>query len=100
MGCGPPPQVAPHVARDMKNIRRLAPSPAWSATFHAAAGRLAFPLVFALILVSSGCGTQAPKRSLRVPVLVAQAERRTVPYEIEATGTVEPIQTAQVTAQV
>jgi len=84
----------------MKIIRRLAPTPARNAWFHAAAGRLAFLFVLALILASSGCGAQAPKRSQRVPVLVAQAERRTVPYEIEATGTVEPIQTAQVTAQV
>ena len=83
----------------MKIIRRLGPTPARNAWFPAA-GRLAFPFVLALVLVSSGCGTQAPKRSQRVPVLVAQAERRTVPYEIEATGTVEPIQTAQVTAQV
>lgn len=85
---------------DMKNIRRLAPTPAGSALFPAAAGRLALPSILALVLVSSGCGAQAPKRAQRVPVLVAQAERRTVPYEIEATGTVEPIQTAQVTAQV
>jgi len=34
-----------------------------------------------------------------VPILVARAEQRTVPYEIDATGTVEPIESASVTAQ-
>jgi multidrug efflux system membrane fusion protein len=84
----------------MTITRRLAPTPARNALFPAAAGRNAFLLFLALVLVSSGCGAQAPKRSQRVPVLVAQAERRTVPYEIEASGTVEPIQTASVTSQV
>jgi multidrug efflux system membrane fusion protein len=84
----------------MNHIRRLAPTPAWDSAFRAAAGRIAFPFSIALILVSSGCGAQAPKRAQRVPVVVAQAERRTVPYEFEATGTVEPIQTAQITSQV
>jgi multidrug efflux system membrane fusion protein len=35
-----------------------------------------------------------------VPVTVAIAERRTVPFELAATGTVEPIQTVAVQAQV
>ncbi|HKQ58379.1 MAG TPA: efflux RND transporter periplasmic adaptor subunit, partial [Candidatus Eisenbacteria bacterium] len=35
----------------------------------------------------------------RVPVAVALAEQRSVPFEIDATGTVEPIQSAGVTAQ-
>jgi multidrug efflux system membrane fusion protein len=35
-----------------------------------------------------------------VPVTVATAERRTVPFELAATGTVEPIQTVAVQAQV
>jgi multidrug efflux system membrane fusion protein len=34
-----------------------------------------------------------------VPIVVAPVEQRSVPYEIEATGTVEPIQSAAVTAQ-
>jgi multidrug efflux system membrane fusion protein len=59
-------------------------------------------LLFALTpaLLSLGCGADKAHRSPRVPVLVARAEQRTVPYEIDATGTVEPIQTADVTAQV
>jgi multidrug efflux system membrane fusion protein len=35
-----------------------------------------------------------------VPVTVAQAEQRTVPFEITAPGTVEPMRAVQVTAQV
>jgi multidrug efflux system membrane fusion protein len=35
-----------------------------------------------------------------VPVRVARVERQAVPYEIDATGTVEPLQTVAVTAQV
>jgi multidrug efflux system membrane fusion protein len=84
----------------MDTSRRLSPTPARSFLLRAAAGRTAFPFLFGLILVSSGCGAQAPRRAQRVPVLVARAERRTVPYEFDATGTVEPIQSAQVTSQV
>jgi len=47
-----------------------------------------------------GCGAEATRRSPRVPILVAHAEQRSVPYEVEATGTVEPIQSADLTAQV
>jgi membrane fusion protein, multidrug efflux system len=54
----------------------------------------------ALACVVVGCGSGPARRSARIPILVARAERRTVPYEIEGTGTVEPIQTADVTAQV
>lgn len=84
----------------MKIIRRIAPTPAGNRVFPGLVGPLAFPFVLALTLIVSGCGAQAAKRAQRVPVLVARAESRTVPYEIEATGTVEPIQTAQVTSQV
>jgi multidrug efflux pump subunit AcrA (membrane-fusion protein) len=35
-----------------------------------------------------------------VPVTVAKAALRDVPYDIAATGTVEPIQTSSVTPQV
>ena len=53
-----------------------------------------------LAFLAAGCDGAAPRRAQRVPILVAQAERRSVPYEIEATGTAEPIQSADVTAQV
>jgi multidrug efflux system membrane fusion protein len=57
-------------------------------------------LLLVLLLLVMGCGGAQGRRSPRVPILVAQAEERTVPYEIDATGTVEPIQSADVTAQV
>jgi multidrug efflux system membrane fusion protein len=51
-------------------------------------------------LALAGCGGRAARGPQRVPIVVAVAEQRTVPYEIEATGTVEPLSTAAVTAQV
>ncbi len=45
---------------------------------------------------SSRQGGQAPK----VPVSVARVEHRAVPYQIGATGTVEPLRTVDVTSQV
>ena len=45
---------------------------------------------------SSRQGGQAPK----VPVSVARVEHRAVPYQIGATGTVEPMRTVDVTSQV
>ena len=59
---------------------------AWVAAF-AAAGALA------------GCSSPVSRRAPAVPVAVATVERRTIPYEIEATGAVEPVQSAQVTSQ-
>jgi multidrug efflux system membrane fusion protein len=56
------------------------------------------PLACVLLLL--GCGAGPGRRTPRVPILVAQAEQRNIPYEIDATGTVEPIQSADVTAQV
>jgi multidrug efflux system membrane fusion protein len=53
-----------------------------------------------LVVLIAGCGGAPKRRASRVPILVAQVERRTVPYEIEATGTVEPIQSADVSPQV
>jgi multidrug efflux system membrane fusion protein len=60
-------------------------------------------LVLAWLLLAcliAGCGGAPKRRASRIPIVVAQVERRTVPYEIEATGTVEPIQSADVSAQV
>jgi multidrug efflux system membrane fusion protein len=50
-------------------------------------------------LALAGCGASRGRGSQRVPVAVAQAEQRSVPFEIEASGTVEPVQSASVTAQ-
>src|SRR6266851_3344650 len=46
-----------------------------------------------------GCSHQGAGSASRVPVTVAHAEQRPVPYEILATGTVEPRQTASDQAQ-
>ena len=47
----------------------------------------------------AGCAGGPVRGVPRVPIVVARAEQRTVPYDIDATGTVEPIQSASVTAQ-
>ena len=52
------------------------------------------------MLFGTGCGQRGPGAALRVPVVVAQATERAVPYEIAAAGTVEPRKTAAVEAQV
>src|SRR5881409_4411593 len=53
----------------------------------------------ALLLVLS-CSRKGAGGPSRVPVTVARAEQRAVPYEIVATGTVEPRQSAAVQSQV
>jgi len=53
-----------------------------------------------LAAAGSGCGSDAKVHAPRVSVTVANAEQRSVPFAIIATGTVEPIQTAGVGSQV
>jgi membrane fusion protein, multidrug efflux system len=53
----------------------------------------------ALILLS-GCGKKDSPPAPPVPVTVATVERRDVPFELAATGTVEPLQSVAVQAQV
>src|SRR2546421_12135546 len=55
--------------------------------------------VGALLLVLS-CSRKGASGPPRVPVTVARAEQRPVPYEIVATGTAEPRQTVAVQSQV
>src|SRR5947199_7706457 len=57
-----------------------------------------FPSLLAAALTA--CSGQQGNAPPRVPVSVARAERRTVPIEVPATGSVEPIQTAAVVPQV
>lgn len=52
------------------------------------------------ILLLAACAEKKPPPTPPVPVTVAVAERRTVPFELPATGTVEPMQTVAVQAQV
>jgi multidrug efflux system membrane fusion protein len=54
----------------------------------------------AALAIAIGCSRKGAGGAARVPVTVARAEQRAVPYEIAATGSVEPRQTASVQAQV
>jgi len=59
--------------------------------------RVCSALVFAGL---GACSGRAPAPPADVPVAVARVERRDVPVTLDATGTVEPIRTAVVAAQV
>ena len=52
------------------------------------------------LVVSGACAKKKAPPTPLVPVTVATAERRTVPFELPATGTVEPLQTVSVQAKV
>jgi multidrug efflux system membrane fusion protein len=54
-------------------------------------------LAFAVI---AGCNSRAGGAVPKVPVSVARVERRAIPYELEATGKVEPIRSVDVLPQV
>jgi membrane fusion protein, multidrug efflux system len=54
----------------------------------------------ALALLGVACSKKDPPPPQRVPVTVASAERRSMPFELSGTGTVEPLQTVSVQAQV
>lgn len=54
----------------------------------------------ACLLLAVACARKGAGGPARVPVTVARAEQRPVPYEIPATGTVEPRQTVNVESQV
>ena len=70
-----------------------------SLTRHQRSARLVLS-AFSVISALSGCAKEEPPPPPPVPVTVAAAERRAVPYELPATGTVEPIQTVAVQPQV
>ena len=52
------------------------------------------------LCVSLGCGAKSVPKSARIPVTIAVAVERPVPFAISATGTVEAIQTAALGSQV
>jgi len=59
------------------------------------------PLLAVFVLAAvAACDEKATPPPARVPVTIGLAARRAVPYELLATGTVEPIQTVAVQAQV
>src|SRR6266576_1224265 len=49
---------------------------------------------------TTGCGPRTGGAQPRVPVSVARVERRALPYELDATGSVEPIRSVDVLPQV
>ena len=53
-----------------------------------------------LCFVLGACRADTPPQPPPVPVTLARADRRDVPLVLEATGTVEPVQTARVSPQV
>src|SRR5436190_23685378 len=52
------------------------------------------------LVAASACNSRRGARASKVPVSVARVEQRSVPYELEATGTVEPIRSVDVRPQV
>src|SRR5213083_2298261 len=52
------------------------------------------------LVVATGCSRKGAGGPARIPVTVARAEQRAVPFEIPATGTAEPRQTVSVQSQV
>src|SRR5215210_1028124 len=61
---------------------------------------LAHALAVSTLAAIVGCARKDPPATPPVPVTVASVERRDVPFELAATGTVEPLQTVVVQAQV
>ena len=59
-----------------------------------------FMSIAGVLLLLVACKDPKKAKAALVPVAVAHVERRDVPYEIDATGTIEPMQTVSVSAQV
>ena len=57
-------------------------------------------LVIAALTALTGCGPRRGAAAPKVPVSVARVERRSLPYELESNGTVEPIRSVSVLPQV
>src|SRR6266550_7481813 len=57
-------------------------------------------LAIAVLAAAVGCGPRGSGAVAKVPVSVARVERRALPYELEATGSVEPIRSVDVLPQV
>ena len=61
---------------------------------------LAIVTVGLLLAVLPGCGAKKAQRQPRVAVTVARVEQRAMPLQIVTTGTIEPVETADVGSQV
>src|SRR5438093_8699166 len=57
-------------------------------------------LLAGLLAFTAGCAKKEKPRAQRVPVTVAAAVQRPMPFSVMASGTVEPVQTAAVGSQV
>jgi len=57
-------------------------------------------LAIVAVAAATACGSRQGATLQKVPVSVARVERRAVPYELNATGTVEPIRSVDVLPQV
>src|SRR6266545_6640319 len=57
-------------------------------------------LAIVALAAATACGSRQGPTPPKVPVSVARVERRAVPYELNATGTVEPIRSVDVLPQV
>src|SRR5262249_7326228 len=53
-----------------------------------------------LAVHGAACSSRAATTPPRVPVTVVRAERRSVPFQVEATGTIESMRSAAVVSQV
>ena len=54
----------------------------------------------AVLAALTGCGQRRGAAAPKVPVSVARVEQRSLPYELESNGTVEPIRSVIVLPQV
>lgn len=69
-------------------------------TWHSLTKRRHLISAIGVVLVLVACKDPKKPKSAAVPVAVAHVEQRDVPYEVDATGTIEPMQTVSVSAQV
>src|SRR5919108_4330852 len=62
--------------------------------------KLSLPIAALALSTLLGCSRKGAGGASKVPVTVAHAEQRAVPFEIPATGTAEPVQTVSLQSQV
>jgi len=53
-----------------------------------------------MVVLGAACNSRAATTPPRIPVSVTRAELRSVPFQVQATGTVEPLRSAAVISQV
>jgi multidrug efflux system membrane fusion protein len=84
-----------------ETLDRTPPSrPGMPAASRPAQALLASCAVALLLTALPGCGAKQAQRQPRVAVTVARVEQRAMPVQIVTTGTIEPVETADVGSQV